>query len=118
MLKFFGKIARAMVLTVFVAAVSFAQSVTSDEGVLKDPRDGKTYKTVKIGDKVWMAENLNYDYNHGTAKSVCYKNSSQCEYGRLYTWAAAMDSAAVFFETGVGFGYERECRVFGNVRGV
>lgn len=65
-----------------------------------------------------MAENLNYDYNHGTAKSVCYKNSSQCEYGRLYTWAAAMDSAAVFSETGVGFGYERECRVFGNVRGV
>lgn len=111
-------------MLVSLAVVSCTESViagskTSDASdVFKDSRDGKIYKTVKIGDQVWMAENLNYDYNHGTAKSVCYKNSSQCEYGRLYTWAAAMDSAAVFSETGVGFGYERECRVFGNVRGV
>ena len=80
-------------------------------GTLTDTRDGKTYKTVTIGDQVWMAENLNYE----TGNSNCYNGAdSNCtKYGRLYTWAAAVG------KTEEECGYENECNLpSGNIQGV
>jgi len=62
-------------------------------GTLTDSRNGKTYKTVVIGGKRWMAENLNYP-TQNIGNSWCYgDNKSNCDkYGMLYDWNGARTS--------------------------
>ena len=87
---------------------------TCEYGSVKDDRDGQTYKTVKIANQWWMAQNLNLE----TENSYCADDSTCAKNGRFYTWAAAMDSVGKWSEGGKGCGLNKTCMPSYPVRGV
>lgn len=110
-----------LVLALLVISIVSCKKDTTDEfigdsGVFTDKRDGKEYSWVRIGDQIWMAENLAYlpevytgaegsedpgkendsfyyvyGYN-GTNVEEAKATNNYNTYGVLYNWRAAMES--------------------------
>jgi uncharacterized protein (TIGR02145 family) len=97
--------------TIFMIAVSVCFS--QQYGTFKDPRDGRVNKTVKIGNQIWMAENLNTDrFRNGDiipeaqdfedwVKACSEKRPAWCYSdfgplgGKLYNYYAAVDTRGI-----------------------
>ena len=79
-------------------------------GEIIDDRDDQPYKTVKIGNQEWMAENLNFWPER--------KKCDSLEFGYSVTWDRAMDSAGVYSENGKGCGFYVKCTPVYPVRGL
>ncbi len=102
----YPKVFQCGIILLFLFIINVLSCFSQPEtGTLTDKRDGKTYKTVKIGGQWWMAENLNvgktvkgqqaglWQTNNGIIEKYVYEDDEKNAdiYGGLYNWEEAMD---------------------------
>jgi len=99
------------ILFILGLTICYLTNFSQETGTFADTRDGKVYRWVKIGNQVWMAENLAYlpavspssigsdtepyyyVYGYkGTSVSAAKATANYVTYGVLYNWPAAIQT--------------------------